>query len=215
MKSTTTLSLVICFLSSCSSIYFHEIQPKGGERLSEIPKELHGTWYSDSEGWKIDEEGFTNIDFRKDTLNNIIDTVYKTTLLSDSTRIYRAKDYFFLNYRENTDYWEVIVIAPQKHSDINFFLLSDPEICHNIRGIQLEKANYSIDGELQSFHEIKEDFEGEHEVRFESAIFLGQMNVRSLKKALKRAKPTIFAKNGLIYSPNEIDSISPPTSLSR
>jgi hypothetical protein len=204
MKLFISISILILLSASCSSIYFQEVQPKGGDNLTEMPKELFGIWHGDSEGWKIDKYGFTNIDYETDTLDNIIDTVYKTTLLSDTTRIYRTKDFYVLNLRKNSQYWEIVVIRPMDNGDIYFYYISDPKIFTKIKGIKLERANYYIDGELRTLKTVDPD--GESSIKFESAVFSGQMKSRSLRKALKSLTPTIFGKDGKIHG-QENDSI--------
>lgn len=204
MKLFTSIAILLFLFESCSSIYFQEVQPKGGDNLTEIPKELFGIWHGDGEGWKIDEYGFTNIDYKTDTLDNIIDTVYVTTPLSDSTRIYRAKDFYVLNLRKNSQYWKIVVIRPMNKGDIYFYYISDPEIFTKIKGIKLEKANYYIDGELRTEKTVNPD--AKSSLKFDSAVFSGQMKSGSLRKALKTLTPTIFGKDGKIYGP-ENDSI--------
>lgn len=205
MKLFISISILILLFASCSSIYFQEVQPKGGDNLTEMPKELFGIWHGESEGWKIDKYGFTNIDYETDTLNNIIDTVYKTTPLSDSTRIYRTKDFYVLNLRENSQYWEIVVIRPMDKGDIYFYYISDPKIFTKIKGIKLERANYYIDGELRTVKTVDPD--AESSIKFESAVFSGQMKSGSLRKALKSLSPTVFGNDGKIYEP-ENDSIN-------
>jgi hypothetical protein len=204
VKLFISISILLLLLASCSSIYFQEVQPKGGDNLTEMPEELFGIWQGDSEGWKIDKNGFTNIDYKTDTLDNIIDTVYTITPLSDSTRIYRTKDFYVLNLRDNSQYWEIVVIRSINKGDIYFYYISDPEIFIKIKGIKLERANYYIDGELRTVKTVNPD--AKTSLKFDSAVFSGQMKSESFRKALKSITPTIFGKDGKIYVP-ENDSI--------
>jgi hypothetical protein len=199
MKFSISISVLLFLLASCSSIYFQEVQPKGGDILTEMPKELFGIWQGDSEEWKIDEDGFTNIDYKTDSLENIIDTVYSTTSLNDSTRIYKSADFYVLNLRENSEYWEIVVIRPMNNGDLYFYFISDPKIVSKIKGVKLESADYYIDGELRTVKRI--DPEAESSLKFDSAVFSGQMKPGSLLKALKSVSPTIFGKDGKIYQP--------------
>jgi hypothetical protein len=199
MKFSISISVLLFLLASCSSIYFQEVQPKGGDILTEMPKELFGIWQGDSEEWKIDEDGFTNIDYKTDSLENIIDTVYSTTSLNDSTRIYKSADFYVLNLRKNSEYWEIVVIRPMDNGDLYFYFISDPKIVAKIKGVKLESASYYIDGELRTVKTI--DPEAESSLKFDSAVFSGQMKPGSLLKALKSVSPTIFGKDGKIYQP--------------
>jgi len=194
----------LLLLASCSHIYFQEVQPRGGERLNEMPKELYGEWYGDTEGCLINEFGITNIDFKTDSLENIIDTVYSTTPLSDSMRIYKSKGLYVLNFRENSEFWEIAIFQPQSNGDISIYNISDPKVFAKVKGLKLVEANYTIDDEYRTIYTL--DPEAESSLKFESAIFSGQMKLNSLKKVLNEISPTIFKHDGTIYVP-ENDSI--------
>ncbi len=38
------LALLLAFLTSCTNVYFDQPQPKNGENLKFVPKELRGKW---------------------------------------------------------------------------------------------------------------------------------------------------------------------------
>jgi len=198
MKSFIALSTLLLLLASCSHIYYEEVQPKGGVYLSGMPDELVGTWFTEQEGWQLSENGITNIDFRTDSLDNRIDTLYKTTPLSDSLRFYRAEDLYVLNSRENRSYWEIIIFEPLANGDINVYVVSDPKIVASIKGVKLEEAIYYVDGEPRSGKTLEPEAEGS--LRFSSALFSGQMKYKSLIKTLISIPPTILRKDGTIFS---------------
>lgn len=206
MNQIITICCSLLLFTSCSHIYFQEVQPRGGDRLNEIPKGLYGEWHGDTESWLINELGITNIDFKTDSLENIIDTVYSTTPLSDSMRIYKSEGIYVFNFRENNEYWEIAIFQPQSNGDISIYNISDPKLFAKVKGLKLVEANYTIDDEYQTVYNL--DPEAESSLKFESAIFSGQMKLKSLKKVLHEISPTIFKHNGTIYVP-ENDSITP------
>ncbi len=198
MNRIITMCYSLLLFTSCSHIYFQEVQPKGGVMLTEMPKELYGKWFeANSEGWEINQFGITKIDFKTDSMENIIDTVYSTTPLSDSMRIYKSEGLYILNYREKCEYWEIAFFQPQTNGDISIYNISDPKVFAKVKGIKLVEANYTIDDEYRTVYNL--DPEAESSLKFESAIFSGQMKLKSLKKVLNETSPTIFKYDGTIY----------------
>lgn len=204
MNRIITMCCSLLLFASCSHIYFQEVQPRGGDRLNEIPKGLYGEWHGDTEGWLINKLGITNIDFKTDSLENIIDTVHTTTRLSDSMRIYKSEGLYVLNFREKSDYWETAIFQPKSNGDIYIYNISDPKVFAKVKGLKLVEANYTIDDEYRTVYNLEP--EAENSLKFESAIFSGQMKIKSLKKVLNEISPTIFKHDGTIYVP-ENDSI--------
>jgi hypothetical protein len=91
------------------------------------------------------------------------------------------------------------------NGDIYIYYVSDPKIFTKIKGIKLESANYYIDGELRTVKTVNPD--AKSSLKFDSAVFSGQMKSASLKKVLKSLSPTVFGNDGKIYEP-ENDSIN-------
>ena len=187
----------LLLISSCSHIYFEEVQPKGGVRQSEMPEELYGYWFGESEGWELSENGITNIDFETDSLGNVLDTTYQTTPLSYSLRIYKAKEFYLIHTRENSPYWEIITLKLMKNGDLNIYHSIDPKIFASVKGLKLEYANYDIDEESQNVNKL--DPEHNESIIFNHALFSGQMKVRQLRKIVKSIPPDTLRKNDFFY----------------
>lgn len=189
------VTLLIC--TSCTHIYFTEVQPKNGKRLTEMPPVLFGTWfYEYEEGWQINEFGITKIDIRKDSLGTIIDTTYTIMPLSDSLQLFKSTNSYVLNYRENSQYWEIAIFHPMSNGDIRLYEVSDPNIFAQVKGLKLVEANYYIDDEYQTVQTL--DPQAESSLKFESAVFSGQMKPRSLEKVLTTTSYTLFKHDGTI-----------------
>jgi hypothetical protein len=177
-----------------------EPQPKGGERLTEIPEMLYGKWFGDNHGWQINKNGFTYIEIESDSVGIVLDTTYQTISLSDTFRIYKAKELYIIHTKENSDYWEIIILRHMKNGDINAYQASDPELFKPDKGLKLERANFYIDGEEKSVKTLNP--EHEESLSFQSAVFSGQMKMRTLRKVLTPDNLIVLTKDGSIYNPN-------------
>jgi len=197
MKKVLPILALFFALISCSHIYFQEVQPKKGIYQTEMPEELFGVWFGSTEGWQMNEYGITNIDLKTDSLNNVIDTVYRTTPLSDSVQFFKATDLYVLNARENSNYWEIMIFQAMDSGDIHVYSISDPKVFYGIKGLELESANYYIDDELRRVKTLEP--EATSSLKFQSAVFSGQMKIRSLKRVLKSIPPTVLSCDSTIY----------------
>lgn len=204
MKLFLAVILLSFIFPSCSSIYFIEPQPKGGERQPEMPKELYGLWFSENKGWQFNENGITFINFEIDSNANIVDTTYQLVPLSDTLRIYKAKELYVINYinsEKNNNYWEILILERVTNGDINIYYSYNPEIFAHVKGLKLEEATYYIDGEKKIVKTLNHDFESPNE--FNNAVFSGQMTNKTLRKLITKISPIIFKKDGSISSPVE------------
>ena len=204
MKLFLAVILLSFIFSSCSSIYFIEPQPKGGERESEMPKELYGLWFGENEGWQFNENGITAINFEIDSIENIVDTTYQLLPLSDTFRIYKAKELYVINLinsEKNNNYWEIVIFERVTNGDINIYYPYKPEIFAHVKGLKLEEATYYIDGEKKIVKTLTPDFESPNE--FNNAVFSGQMTIKTLRKLITKIPPIIFKKDGSISYPVE------------
>lgn len=120
-KPVLLLSIVTFILSSCIHVYFIESQPKGGIFLTEFPEELHGQWFIENSEVKLEKNGLCFLEIRKDSLSNTIDTIHEEMKLSDTFQLYKAKQFYVLNYRDNKNYWEIVVIEKHRNGDIYFY----------------------------------------------------------------------------------------------
>lgn len=202
MKYLFPLIILSLLFSSCAHVYFTEPQPDGGARIYEIPEELFGEWMDDNGGLEIDVTGIMDISLNRNTDGNIIDTSYRKTELSDTMRLYKTKNLYVFNYRDGSDYWELVVIQKMKNGDIKFYQTANPEIFVKDKRLRLEEAKYIIDGEEQVVNDLKSDNTDESGFKF--AVFSGQMKVKTLRKILKEEYLMVALLNdGTIYIPQE------------
>jgi hypothetical protein len=187
--------------SSCATIYFSEPQPAGGQRLYEVPKELYGKWFGETEGWQINNHGLTNINIKTDSTGNISYNEGIITQLSDSFRIYKAKELYIVHSKEHGDYWELTVFKPMKNGDINMYYTSDPHTFISDNNLILEGANFTYEDTLISFNTLNP--EGKDSLTFSSAVYSGQMKMKTLRKILTPKNLTVLRKDGTIYNPND------------
>jgi hypothetical protein len=187
---------LLLLVASCSHIYYQEVQPKGGERLTEIPKELHGSWFDENDGWQLDATGMTNMDVNIDTITLVQDTLRKFNPLSDSLRIYRAQNLYVLHFRTKKPYWEIVVLQPYPNGDLAVYYLSDPEKVAKLKGLKLVSADFTYEEELRTVPTLEP--EGIDSLNFKSALFSGQMTVKGMKKLLKTNGHSLFRQDGTV-----------------
>ncbi len=90
---------VFLFFSGCTQVYFTDPQPKGKKSLKEIP--------IDMQGWYVDAEGEDSIYVR----TRGFDFPDESSMLSDSIRLTKWKEYYFLNILDTSKrLWEVYMI---------------------------------------------------------------------------------------------------------
>lgn len=201
MKVIISLILLSLLFFSCVHVYFIEPQPKGGTRLTEFPQELFGTWWGDHGGVQINEAGITDIDFTTDSLDNVIDTVYQTFALCDTFRIYRAKELYLINVKNDGADWELLAFKPLKNGDIEYSTFTNPKLFIKDKGLELVEATYIVDGETKQVTALDPHFE--ESIEFESAVFSGQMKLKTLRKALRNNdSKCVFKSDGTIYEPD-------------
>jgi len=207
MKLFTLIIGLVFIVSSCAHIYFIEPQPKGGERLYEMPKELYGEWYGTSNGWKLNENGITIANIKTDSVGNILDTTYQTAPLSDSLRIYKKKDLYVVHLKDKSEYWEIGILKTMGNGDIYTYQSSDQDKFASAKGLKLEEATYKINGKRKIVKTLNP--EADESAHFLNAVFSGQMKLKTLRKVLKSLTPTIFKADGSIYEEDDSDQEIP------
>ena len=109
-------AFILLTFFACKEVSFKEPQPKGRKAVSEIPKELRGTYL-------VEEENSTN----KDTM---LVTSRGYFVRSDSTRgelgdslvLKKYKGYYFFSDNENPE-WIVRVIKKEPNGDLSYLLM--------------------------------------------------------------------------------------------
>ena len=173
MKLFPLIIGLLLVLSSCGVVYFIEPQPKGGELQLEVPKELYGKWFGNAEGWQIDKNGLTNININTDSVGN---KTYTNGVVSEFT-VYKAKELYIAHTKGHGDYWEIIILKPMKNGDINVYYSPDPKLFAHDKNLKLVDS-----------------------LSFNSAVYTGQMKMKTLRKILTSENLTILKKDGFIYS---------------
>jgi len=194
-----SLSIVI---TSCSHIYFTEPQPRGGIPLFEIPNELHGVWSDQNGGIEIHKYGYNEFKYELDSVTNSFDTLIKYMNLSDSFKLFRAKELYVFNAKLKSKYWEIAILTKQKNGDIHYYVTSEPDVFVKDRNLKLIEAKYNIDDEEKIIKTINPDFE-DH-ISFKYAIFSGQMKYKTLRKIITNENlMQVYKKNGTFFSPSD------------
>ena len=111
----------LCFLSSCTSIYYENPQPAGQENMNEFPKKLLGT-YVDT------EDGDTVIVVYSDGFSLKINENDVKIPLSDKSVLRKYKSFYFLSLQqEDTNLWTVYVVKTGKKKTLDLYDISTEE----------------------------------------------------------------------------------------
>ena len=107
MKSYSVLLIVSIglFLSSCSNVAYENAVPKNTAHFSIFPKEIQGGY--------IDSEGDTlTIYSNSYTYGTKGEIVYLTGEIGDELVLKTLSGYYFLNFKNDEGYWEMIAAKP-------------------------------------------------------------------------------------------------------
>jgi hypothetical protein len=110
-------AILILSLVACKEISFKEPQPKGKKSLSQIPRDLLGSYLV------VEEKGADN----KDTLVVTTKGYYvpsdsSNEELGDSLVLKKYKGYYFFNDNENPE-WLLRVVKREPNGDLSYMLL--------------------------------------------------------------------------------------------
>lgn len=182
------------------TVQFKETQPENGLRLNEVPSELYGKWNRALDDVLINKEGLTIIEIKKDSLGNTIDTLYDRYVLSESFRLYKAEEIYVLHVRYEKDPWALFVMRFQKNGDINIYNFNNPDGFSKDKNLIIEEAVFNVEGNDTIVKTLKPNFKAASELK--KVIFSGQMDIATLRKALKKNQLfLILKKDGTFYVP--------------
>lgn len=179
------LTILVLIFSSCVSIYFTEPQPIEGIFLSEVPKELHGSWHRGNYEMIIESKG--SINYRtshRDTITNALDTLYENLILSDTVHLYKINNLYVLNYREKNKPWEIVIIERKRSGNIFIYGSTDTKIFSRDKSLKFVNANFTIDEKDTTVQTLNPNFG--YSYKLNSATYSGQMSVETVKKLATR-----------------------------
>lgn len=150
--------LTIFILNSCSNIVFKHAVPQEEKNLSEFPKKVRGTY--------IDDESDTLVISKNAyTYGKIDNHPLFQGELNEEMVLRKYKDFYFLNFRSNDHYWEMIA-AQISQSQLILYSI-DIENSEQIKIIEefvngdCQKLNkddkYMIDPDLSQLLNMLED----------------------------------------------------------
>jgi hypothetical protein len=109
-------AFILLTFCACKEVSFKEPQPKGRKALSEIPKELRGTYL-------VEEENSTNKDTMLVTSRGYFVRSDSTKgELGDSLVLKKYKGYYFFNDNENPE-WLLRLIKKEANGDLSYLLM--------------------------------------------------------------------------------------------
>lgn len=202
------LSLI---LTSCLTVSFNQPQPKDGQRLKEFPEKLQGKWKMDDGDFiMIDATGIGTSNLIVDSLNNIIDTSYRYTSLSDSLRIYEGGKYYVYNEQSSNGSWTFAVTKVDFKGNIYNYLCDDFKFYSSLKGLKVDSASYMVQHYLHEIDELitldttvynpsVKELSKINNDEIEWIYFNGQIRIRDLKKiTVRKNLISIYKVDGTI-----------------
>ena len=114
------LAILILTFSACNEISFKEPQPKGKKILSEIPRELVGSYlFAEENGSKQDTIIITKAGY-------YIPSDSSKGELGDSLVLKKFKGYYFFNENESPE-WLLRVVKREPNGDLSFMMMEPGE----------------------------------------------------------------------------------------
>mgnify|MGYP006893251327 CR=1 FL=1 len=202
MKTLISLLALSMLMASCAHVYFTDVQPRKGQRLMEIPTELHGTWHTLKGSTEIHAKGITILEMIEDSTETgtEIREEYKYMNLSEDFQLYQSKDLYVFNLRESrAKYWEFGMLQKKDNGDINYYTCNDPNSYLFEKNLKLIEAKYTDGEEEKTFSKMQNN----SELTLEHVVFKGKMDHNTLVKLLVQENlMNIYKKDGTIENPN-------------
>ena len=192
MKTRPAKFCLFLFLSvalgSCVQVYYTEQQTFDSPQIQEFPTAMRGTWMDQKEGLRINSGSIESIKIKKDSLGNVIDSVFQRNTLGDSLKIYQENKIVFVNYRAESPYWELAIIKINNNGTIRVYDCRDAHLIIKDKKIKLEEALFmkveedtTIETRVKSLYPPTE---GEFQHKY--TLFSGQLSAKSLRKMTKK-----------------------------
>lgn len=190
--------IILLSTSSCFHVYFDQPQPKNGIKLPTVPDELHGKWIDVKDTFYIDGSGGFGYDFDSISGNYIKDGF----LLSDSILLYRAGNYYVVNYSKDRIWWEVEIIERKENGDLYFYYPSKAPYFGKRLGLRVDKIEQEFepvwlnDSIGRNRHVLFKKSLKMNNVMSRNAIYYkGQFRIKDIKKVTILDNLTIIYKH--------------------
>ncbi len=190
------------YLTSCSSVYFTDLQTLGGKELSNLPNELRGTWYDANTGYSSEKLGFKKFEINDN--NQIIDsTVKELAVFNNDFKLFKSGEYYIANQRVEKFFWDVSIFKPFENGDIHFWMLDEYKT--SLKMNEFLKLEWAVFGEgvdkKETFRTLHPDLSDTS--YFDKALFSGQLDLINLENLLAQTEPIVLKKEGAILTPHD------------
>lgn len=121
MKKFAFIFIIAAVLSSCSTVYFDNVQPSDGTILTEIPQEIIGEWNIEDGNLLITSNSVTLIETKK-KLNDkkeeekTVDSYF----ISDSFIVKQAGKYLIFNLKTDS-LWSIYIVSKTATNKIEIY----------------------------------------------------------------------------------------------
>lgn len=173
------LLLIIIVFASCTGVYFEVPQPKGGERLKEIPKELQGVWAKNYDTCYVFATGYTDVHSTLDSNGKVSGVNRNTMLLSDSLILNKAGKYYVANsLADDGNGYQVVVLEKKENGEIHWYYPASPPFFGSSKTLIVKKVERSKK-QKKFINKSLLDVKGEH---IDKVFYSGQFTIDDIKK---------------------------------
>ena len=177
-------------LSSCVSVYFDQPQPKGGELLTNFPKEFQGKWLGDDDTIYINSNCVKVYEYITDSVTMLKETKLTQFCLSDSIQLYKAGDYYVANLKNKEQGWEIYVFEFQKNGDLYSYYPSTSPFMGKGHGLKVEKViSTPIDASISEGSAgneiVSKSIQPKDNETINTVYYKGQFRIKDIHKIIK------------------------------
>jgi len=174
------LLLIVAVLTSCTSVHFEVPQPMGGEKQSEIPKELQGTWIKNTDTCYVFAKGYTDATAKFDSTGKVVIGVKReSTLLSEKMILNKAGKYYVANFlTDDGSGWQVVIIEKKENGEIHWYYPATPPFFGSSKTLIVKKVERTKKKKKITNKSLLK-VEGEH---IDKVFYTGQFTIDDIKK---------------------------------
>lgn len=178
MKKFAFIFIMTAVLSSCSTVYFDNIQPSDGTILTEIPQEIIGEWNVEDGNLLITSNSVTLIDKKNKLNEKEEEKTVESYFISDSFIVKQAGKFLVFNLRVDS-LWSIFIVSKTATNKIEIYR---PYINEK----KILKTNLKV---------IEDPTDSENKNEYD-VITSGQVTSKQIKKIIDKNDKFIFYKKG-------------------
>lgn len=178
MKKFILIAIIATVLSSCSTVYFNNVQPSDGTILTEIPEDIHGKWNVENLDLMINSNSVTLIEKKEKLNGKEKDHIDESYFISDSFIVKQAGKYLVFNLKSDS-LWSILIVNKTAIDRIEVFR-------PYVNDKRIKKTNLKI---------VEAPLNSKNTNEY-NVFTSGQITSKQLKKIIDNENRIVFLKNG-------------------